>query len=223
MLHLDQSTCVVSTPRGAPGLIRMVVSMDYSPADFNSLGLCSAPEPSLLKLFAIRRTVMCFAFISPPGIFSCPHQLCSLSWPLWGVIPSLHSTLPLMVCSHKMHSTYFFYSLITAVYDRKSEAGMWWRTCGEVLWALGFQEMRAFLPRNKQCWDGSTLQIQHLCCNSGTAARFIDCFERQTREPFSAPNHLKLWKVTRYFISVCEGLTASKSERGKLLRSPVSL
>lgn len=67
------------TPGGAPGLIRMVVSTVFSPPGFDSPRLCSAPEPSLLKLFAIRRTTKCFAIIMPPGIFSCPHQFCSLS------------------------------------------------------------------------------------------------------------------------------------------------
>jgi hypothetical protein len=78
-------------------------------------------------------------------------------------------------------------------------------------WASG----RHMCSCKEHHWASCTLQIQRSSYNSGTSVRFIDWVGRQTREPFSAPNHLKLWKVTCNFISACESLTTFKDGERK--------
>lgn len=74
---------------------------------------------SLSAKIAIWRTTTCFAIILPLGVFSCPHQFCSLSWPLWGVNRSPHSALPLTVCSQKcIPSTSFAVSSVQFMTER---------------------------------------------------------------------------------------------------------
>ena len=125
----------------------MIVSKAFCFLKFDFPKLLRTPEPSLLKLFVIR-TTMRFAIILP--LASLIVSINSAGWIcLFGEpFPLSSQVLFILVCAQKTPSSFSFCSLITAVYGRKSEADMWWRTCREILWALGFQETHAFLARS---------------------------------------------------------------------------
>lgn len=177
---------------------------------------CAAPLSPLCKnCYQKNRNVFC-NYLAPGRLQLSPSVLLTELASLGS-----ESLSPLSSTSHGLLSQNAFHLLLL----QSHQSSLWQKEWGwHVMEDLQGSPQSSGLwgdmsiPSQEQCWDGCSLQIQHLCCNSGTAARFIDWFKRQTREPFSAPNHLKLWKVTCYFISVCEGLRALKVGERKLVR-----